>query len=1194
MKRNTYQLPQRPVVRQALILLFAMVLITPVGWGPAVPKAYACYTWSVGQRVGLKQGTEIRTGEGFGSRVQYVVEEENWQVDIINGPRKVDGQQWWDVSRRNLDGGGTGWVYFAQAAYDICPPPAKLVLVQDLSVSTNSPAVKQEVVGSYKVKNVGGQAITLDYLGIQGRLNGDLNGTVSDFAWVQNLTLQPNDEYTYAASRSFDVAGSWRLSPNYKPAGGNWSDVHRDNGTINGVWINVQQSRQLELIDNLSLQSDGSGAWPPHPGDKLMAHIRVRNNGDRSLHVEHIGVRGRRNGSEVWDIGFWTLDLSGNQEWTLDPNNERPLEPGNYSFRVSYQADGKWNEIGNEVRFTVAQPQVPIDAVEVMGQSGPITAIAGTTVHVSLELRNNGTTVWRDADNYGLYAIDRSLGAQPKIQIGPDVLPGQIRRWDIILTVPSVPTSSTWQLRHNGNAFGAPVSFQIIHPAGGSNSGDVKDILKLRLASGIQLSSSTPTVNRTIEATYTIRNPTDRSITVPYLGIAGRSPTGREYSNDASFGWLEYTTIPAKSDYTVKVHQTFSVPGPYAFYPALRLSGSNFPYAVNNDGVGGEPWLRSSVLTYANITDSASRPLAQCKVSWGFATEQVPWRTNASDVISTRCTNIRYDPSSDTMTVDLEIENKLQTVLERRFEAANGVTDTFNSLRDNSNKFIFPSSPWPALPWYKPSRQVIKDVTFQRGGVLKLSAWRNTHNPSAYYIGASALDLTALLGLDSHVGNTISDNEEPVRDLLVMIIDKVARTDAGLINNGLGVILDPRNKSADPIGLTLKMLQAMKSISDIRDLAPQVHYFYVKSGTPGASSLTVSEIVKKAQGFVRNIRLIGWFNDILTAPTAAELTISPTTNLSGSAIANQLASQSTLATALADNRDDVVLGNMVASGSGEHAPGNELFRLIDGDHTTGWTAETSALEKAWVTLQLANGAPVLVNELRIDPGPTNGNPVDAALKDFHIDVSVDNVSYHRLLNGSFTLSEIGKPKSFHFDRPVLAQYVRLTVDTNQNLSTTSFVNVAELQVFGQVGIPGDIYEGDNQVAGAQWMLTDGTAVTHNINYADDADWLRFAALAGTPYILTTSNLGSGIDTVLELYDQDGSRLLATNDNYGSGSASQIRWTPGLEGVYYLKVRQASDDKYASDCWYDVSILANGRQVYLPTVQRFDYRTELMS
>jgi hypothetical protein len=115
----------------------------------------------------------------------------------------------------------------------------------------------------------------------------------------------------------------------------------------------IPKAGYVELVDPLSLRTE-AGNWPPQSGQKLIAHIKIRNGGDLPIHIEQIGVRGRRNGSEFWDIGFWTIDLNGHDVWSLDPNNERPLAPGNYSFRISYSLDGStWTEIGNEINFTV-------------------------------------------------------------------------------------------------------------------------------------------------------------------------------------------------------------------------------------------------------------------------------------------------------------------------------------------------------------------------------------------------------------------------------------------------------------------------------------------------------------------------------------------------------------------------------------------------------------------------------------------------------------------------------------------------------------------------------------------------------------------------------------------------------------------------------------------------------------------------
>jgi len=106
----------KPLVMVGIALLVTLSLLPITNPQPV----YACYDWSVGQRVGLRRGAEIRTGNGLGYQVHTIVPEDNWQVDIIDGPQSGDGQEWWDISRRNLDGGGTGWVSKSQAAYDVC------------------------------------------------------------------------------------------------------------------------------------------------------------------------------------------------------------------------------------------------------------------------------------------------------------------------------------------------------------------------------------------------------------------------------------------------------------------------------------------------------------------------------------------------------------------------------------------------------------------------------------------------------------------------------------------------------------------------------------------------------------------------------------------------------------------------------------------------------------------------------------------------------------------------------------------------------------------------------------------------------------------------------------------------------------------------------------------------------------------
>lgn len=83
--------------------------------GQSQPGNQSGNQWQIGASVGLCAGAQIRSGSGFNYPTHTIVPENNWQVDIVDGPRYVDGVKWWDVSRKRIDGGGTGWVYFEQA-----------------------------------------------------------------------------------------------------------------------------------------------------------------------------------------------------------------------------------------------------------------------------------------------------------------------------------------------------------------------------------------------------------------------------------------------------------------------------------------------------------------------------------------------------------------------------------------------------------------------------------------------------------------------------------------------------------------------------------------------------------------------------------------------------------------------------------------------------------------------------------------------------------------------------------------------------------------------------------------------------------------------------------------------------------------------------------------------------------------------
>ncbi len=92
----------------------------PIPDQPQEPNSSSNGQWQVGSRVGLCAGAQIRSGSGFSYPPHTIVPENDWQVEIIDGPRNNDGVTWWNISRANIDDGGTGWVYFEQAGAGNC------------------------------------------------------------------------------------------------------------------------------------------------------------------------------------------------------------------------------------------------------------------------------------------------------------------------------------------------------------------------------------------------------------------------------------------------------------------------------------------------------------------------------------------------------------------------------------------------------------------------------------------------------------------------------------------------------------------------------------------------------------------------------------------------------------------------------------------------------------------------------------------------------------------------------------------------------------------------------------------------------------------------------------------------------------------------------------------------------------------
>ena len=114
----------------------------------------------------------------------------------------------------------------------------------------------------------------------------------------------------------------------------------------------------------------------------------------------------------------------------------------------------------------------------------------------------------------------------------------------------------------------------------------------------------------------------------------------------------------------------------------------------------------------------------------------------------------------------------------------------------------------------------------------------------------------------------------------------------------------------------------------------------------------------------------------------------------------------------------------------------------------------------------------------------------------------------------------------------IAKYINPTAESGPSLVDSGYAS----PVIVQLTVGGSWYDAQIGVSGEQ-------------------DWYRFSATSGTQYTIEThahSN-GSTMDTVMWLYDRNGTTVLLYDDDGGVGLRSQITWTCGTSGTYYIKV-----------------------------------------
>jgi C1A family cysteine protease/predicted secreted protein len=164
-------------------------------------------------------------------------------------------------------------------------------------------------------------------------------------------------------------------------------------------------------------------------------------------------------------------------------------------------------------------------------------------------------------------------------------------------------------------------------------------------------------------------------------------------------------------------------------------------------------------------------------------------------------------------------------------------------------------------------------------------------------------------------------------------------------------------------------------------------------------------------------------------------------------------------------------------------------------------------------------------------------------------------------------------------------YMRIGYGTSQVGFSANYI------VYGSSGCQ-DPYESDNDYTNAKQIVADGALQHHTFHEGGDVDWAKFSVTAGSAYTITTSNLGASNNTVLELYDTDGTTKLRDDDCPSLAASCINNWTAPATGTYFAKVRHSSAQGGCPGYDHDLAVVSDSSakitKVFLPVVMNNYY------
>ena len=333
--------------------------------------------------------------------------------------------QWPDNSWSGIDGAN-------RVPYTVSGP-GRLQVSSALSLSDTTPNIGQTVTATFQVRNVGGQAITVQKLLAGGRGPDCSDWSCSryaDFPAEGSFTLQPGQTRTYSQNRIFGQLGSdYFAEPVMQHSNGSWSGID----SANRVRYTVGNSG-LQVVSALSLSDT-----LPQRGQQVTATFKVKNNGSHAITVQELNAGGRGPDCSSWSCSRYA-DFPSDGPFTLQPGQER-----------TYSKTRSFSNIGENY---FAEPTVKI------GDSwGGLTGANRVGFTVISENYATNKPVWASSQESSSYPASKAVDGRLDTRwssaqsgsLGPQMMVIEVGNvnWNMVVVAWERAYAARWQLQYS-------------------------------------------------------------------------------------------------------------------------------------------------------------------------------------------------------------------------------------------------------------------------------------------------------------------------------------------------------------------------------------------------------------------------------------------------------------------------------------------------------------------------------------------------------------------------------------------------------------------------------------------------------------------------------------------------------------------------------------------------------------------------